>query len=160
MQETPVDSWVGKIYWRRNRLPTPVFLGFPILAHLVKNPPAMWRPGFDPWVRKIPWRRERLPIPVFWPEEFHGLYSPWGPKSWTWLSYFHIHFEVSELTPDKVLTAFWRPIEENKKQFKIFLQVWMYPKFYLIFWQFKKLLSFIVKILKHFMLKEPWRPSL
>ena len=23
------DSWVGKIPWRRNRLPTPVFLGFP-----------------------------------------------------------------------------------------------------------------------------------
>ena len=26
--ETPVDSWVGKIHWRRDRLPTPVFLGF------------------------------------------------------------------------------------------------------------------------------------
>ena len=25
MQETPVDSWVGKIPWRRDRLPTPVF---------------------------------------------------------------------------------------------------------------------------------------
>ena len=24
-----VDSWVGKIPWRRDRLPTPVFLGFP-----------------------------------------------------------------------------------------------------------------------------------
>ena len=23
------DSWVGKICWRRDRLPTPVFLGFP-----------------------------------------------------------------------------------------------------------------------------------
>ena len=23
------DSWVGKIHWRRERLPTPVFLGFP-----------------------------------------------------------------------------------------------------------------------------------
>ena len=30
MQETPqFDSWVGKIPWRRDRLPTPVFLGFP-----------------------------------------------------------------------------------------------------------------------------------
>ena len=29
---------------------------------------------------KIPWRRERLPTPVFWPEEFRGLYSPWGCK--------------------------------------------------------------------------------
>ena len=29
MQEIPFDSWVGKIHWRRDRLPTPVFLGFP-----------------------------------------------------------------------------------------------------------------------------------
>ena len=28
MQETWVQSWVGKIPWRRDRLPTPVFLGF------------------------------------------------------------------------------------------------------------------------------------
>ena len=29
MQDTQSNSWVGKIYWRRDRLPTPVFLGFP-----------------------------------------------------------------------------------------------------------------------------------
>jgi len=29
MQETPVCSWFGKIPWRRDRLSTPVFLGFP-----------------------------------------------------------------------------------------------------------------------------------
>ena len=29
MQETWVQSLVGKIPWRRDRLPTPVFLGFP-----------------------------------------------------------------------------------------------------------------------------------
>ena len=29
MQGTQFDSWVGKIHWRRDRLPTPVFLGFP-----------------------------------------------------------------------------------------------------------------------------------
>ena len=28
MQETRFDPWVGKIRWRRDRLPTPVFLGF------------------------------------------------------------------------------------------------------------------------------------
>ena len=36
-----------------------------LVAQLVKNPPAMWRPGFDSWVGKICWRRERLPTPVF-----------------------------------------------------------------------------------------------
>ena len=29
MEETLVHSWVGKIHWRRDRLPIPVFLGFP-----------------------------------------------------------------------------------------------------------------------------------
>ena len=29
MQETQFDSWVRKIHWRRDRLPIPVFLGFP-----------------------------------------------------------------------------------------------------------------------------------
>ena len=29
MQETGFDPWVGKIPWRRDRLPTPVSLGFP-----------------------------------------------------------------------------------------------------------------------------------
>ena len=58
-------------------------IGYPLqysgaspVAQLVKNPPAMWRAGFDPWVGKIPWRRERLPTPVLWPGEFHGLDGP------------------------------------------------------------------------------------
>ena len=29
MQEIRFDSWVGKIPWRKDRLPTPGFLGFP-----------------------------------------------------------------------------------------------------------------------------------
>jgi len=29
MQETGFNSWVRKIHWRRNRLCTPVFSGFP-----------------------------------------------------------------------------------------------------------------------------------
>ena len=50
----------------------------PLVAQLVKNPPAMWETCFHPWVGKIPWRRERLPTPVFWPGEFHRLCSPWS----------------------------------------------------------------------------------
>ena len=52
----------------------------PLVAQLVKNPPAKQETWFDPWVGKIPWRRERLPIPAFWPGEFHGLYSSRGRK--------------------------------------------------------------------------------
>ena len=61
-----LDSLVVKIRWRRDRLPTPVFLGFPC--------------GSAGKESKSPCRRERLPIPIFWPGEFHGLYGPWGCK--------------------------------------------------------------------------------
>ena len=74
------DSWVRKICWRRDRLPTLVFLGFPCGSVGEKSAYKCRRPQFDSWVGKIPWRRERLPTPVFWPEEFHGLYSLWGRK--------------------------------------------------------------------------------
>ena len=50
-----------------------------LVAHLVKNPPAMW----ETWVGKIPWRREGLPTPVFRPGEFHEPSSPWVAKSQT-----------------------------------------------------------------------------
>ena len=85
MQKTWVWSCVGKISWRRGRLPTPVFVGFPG-AQIVKNSPAIWETWVQPlnWEDHLSlWRRERLPTPVFWPREFHGQsslagYSPWG----------------------------------------------------------------------------------
>ena len=50
MQETWLDSWVRRILWRRESLPTSVFLGF-LVAQLVKNPSAMW----ETWVRSLSW---------------------------------------------------------------------------------------------------------
>ena len=63
------------ICWRRDRLPTPVFLGFPGGPAGKESTCDAGRLGFNPWVREIPWRREKLPTPVFWPGESHGLYS-------------------------------------------------------------------------------------
>ena len=42
------NPWVGKIRWTRERLPTPVFLGFPV-AQLVENLPAMQ----ETWVQSL-----------------------------------------------------------------------------------------------------------
>ena len=48
--------------------------------------------GSIPGLGRSPaWRREWLPTPVFWPAEFHGLYSPQGPKNQTRLHDFHFH---------------------------------------------------------------------
>ena len=48
MQETQFNSWIGKILWRRDRLPTPVFLGFPC-GSAGKESACNAGPGFDPW---------------------------------------------------------------------------------------------------------------
>ena len=80
IQETKFNPWVRKISWRRDRLPTTVFLGFPGGSAGKESACNVGRPGFNPWVGKIPRRREQLPTPVFWPGEFHGLYSPWRRK--------------------------------------------------------------------------------
>ena len=50
MQETPVQFLARKICWRRDRLRTPVFLGFPV-AQLVKNLPAMQ----ETWIQSLGW---------------------------------------------------------------------------------------------------------
>ena len=46
-------SWVGKILWSRDRLPTPVFLGFPNDSDSKKTHLQCRRTEFDPWVEKI-----------------------------------------------------------------------------------------------------------
>ena len=71
MQEISLITSSG----RKARLPNPVFLEFPCGS---AGKECTCNEGDFGW--KNPWRRERLPSPVFWPGEFHGLYSPWGPK--------------------------------------------------------------------------------
>ena len=75
-----MDSWIGKIPWRRDRLPTPLFLNFPG-GSKVKNLPAMqetlvWSLGWEDSLEEgmathssiLAWR-----IP--WTEEPGGLQS-------------------------------------------------------------------------------------
>ena len=72
MQETLFDSWAGKICWRRDRLPTPVFLAFPCGSAGKESTCSVGDLGSIPGLGD-PWRRERLPTPVFWLGGFHGL---------------------------------------------------------------------------------------
>ena len=66
------DSWVREIPWRRDRLPTPVFLGFPGGSDGKESYSNVGDLGLIPGVGKIPWRRAWEPTPVFLPGE-----SPW-----------------------------------------------------------------------------------
>ena len=104
-------SWVGKIPWRRERLPTPVFWHSSILAwtipgniqsmraspvaQSVKNLPAFQ----ETWVRFLNWedsleKGNGKPLQYSCLEYPHGPksltgYSPWNHKSRTLLSDFH-----------------------------------------------------------------------
>jgi len=55
-----------------------------LVAQTVRNPLALWRPGFNAWVGKIPWRRTWES--VFLPGEFRGQRNlvasiPWVTQS-------------------------------------------------------------------------------
>ena len=78
MQEIPVPFLGRENPLEKGQSIHPSILGLPLVAQLVKNPPAMWETS----VRSPGWKdsleKGRLPILVFWPGEFPGLYSLWG----------------------------------------------------------------------------------
>ena len=58
----PFNSWVGKIHWRRDRLPTPVFFGFPCGSAGNESAYNVGDLGSIPELGRYPWRRKRLPL--------------------------------------------------------------------------------------------------
>ena len=80
MQETLIQFLVRKIPWRQNRLPTPVFLGFPGGSAGKESACNVGDLGLIPGLGRSLWEGNWLPTPVFWPGEFHELYSPQGCK--------------------------------------------------------------------------------
>ena len=73
-----MNCWVGNILWRRDRLSTPVFLGFPGGSVGKESGCSVGDLGLIPGLKRSP--GEWLPTPVFWPGEFQVLYSPWGHR--------------------------------------------------------------------------------
>ena len=65
---------LGRFPWRRDRLPTPVFLGFLGGSAGKESVCNVEDLGLIPGLGRSP--GERLPTPVFWPGELHGLYIP------------------------------------------------------------------------------------
>ena len=56
------DSWVGKISWRRDRLPTPVFLGFPCGSADKESACNVGDPGSIPGLGRSPGEGECYPV--------------------------------------------------------------------------------------------------
>ena len=66
------ENWVGKISWRREWLPTPVFLGF-VGSTGKESACSAGDLGSVSGLEHL-LEKGRLPIPVFWPGESHGLW--------------------------------------------------------------------------------------
>ena len=82
VQETPVDSWVRKICWRRNRVPTPVFFGLPYGSAGKESACNAGDLGSIPELGRSPSEGKGYAL------QYCGLENP---KSQTWLSDFHFH---------------------------------------------------------------------
>ena len=78
MQEILV-LFLVKIPWRRDRLPTPVFLGFPGGSAGKDSACNAGDLGSIPGLVRYPGEGKGYPLQN-WPGEFHGLYSPWGSQ--------------------------------------------------------------------------------
>ena len=95
MQETQFNSWVRKILWRRERLPTPVSWAS-LVDQLIKNPSAMWKI----WVWSLVWedpleegKATHSSILVWripWTVQSYGV-----TNSWTQLNDFQFRTELS-----------------------------------------------------------------
>ena len=92
MQETLVQFLGQDICWRRDRLPTPEFLGFPCGSACKKSACNVGELGLIPGLGKSTGEEKGYPLRISGLENsmdciVHGL-----AKSWTRLNDFHFHF--------------------------------------------------------------------
>ena len=82
-------SWAGKIPWRRDRLPTPVFLGFPYGSAGKESACNVGDLGSIPGLGRSPGEGKGYPLQYSGLENsmdciIHGI-----ARSWTWPNNFH-----------------------------------------------------------------------
>ena len=76
-------SWVGKIRWRRDRLPTPVFLGFPCGLAGKESAFSVGDLGSIPGVERSPGEGKGYPFQFFGLENSMDCIVLGVVKSWT-----------------------------------------------------------------------------
>ena len=97
------DSWVGKIPWRRDRLPTPVFLGFPCGSAGKESACNAGDLGSIPELGRSPGEVKGYPLQHSGLENSNDSKVHVVPKSWTGLSDFHFHYPYVYRTGRQVL---------------------------------------------------------
>ena len=95
MQETLVDSWVRKIHWRRDKLPTPVFLRFPCGSAGKEAACNVEDLGSIPGLGRSPGEGQGYSLQYSGLENSMDCIVHGVAKSWTQLRNFHFHFSLS-----------------------------------------------------------------
>ena len=111
MQETPFDSWVWKICWRRDRQPTPLFLGFPCGSAGKESICNVGDLGSIPGLGRSSGEGKGYPL------QYCGLensmdYSPWGRKESDMIE--RLSFYVLGLPIMKLCTLASRPGDRDQ----------------------------------------------
>ena len=86
------NSWVGNIHWRRDRLPAPVFLGFPCGSAGRESACNVGDLGSIPGLRRSPGEGKGYPAQCSGLENSMDRIVHGVTKSRTRLSDFHFHF--------------------------------------------------------------------
>ena len=86
------DSWVKKICWGRDRLPTPVFVGFPCGSAGKESACNVGDLGLIPGLERSPGEGKGYPLQYSCLENSMDCIIHGVTKSWTQLSNFHFHF--------------------------------------------------------------------
>ena len=92
MRRPGFDSWVRKICWRMDRLPTPVFLGFPCGSAGKESTCNTGDLGLIPGFGRSPGEGKGYPLQYYGLENSMDCIVHGVTKSWTQLSelYFHL----------------------------------------------------------------------
>ena len=97
------NSWVRKIHWRRDRLPIPVFLGFPCVSAGKESTCNVGDLGSIPGLGRSPGEGKGYPL------QYSGLDNSMDciihgvKKSWTQLSDFHFQGVNIHMLPQSVV---------------------------------------------------------
>ena len=87
-----MNSWVRKICWKRDRLPTPVFLGFPGGSNGKESGCNAGDLGSIPGLGRSPGEGEGYPLQYSGLENSMDYIVHGVTNSWTQLNDFHFHF--------------------------------------------------------------------
>ena len=88
------DSWIGKIHWRKDRLPTAIFLGFTCGSGGKESACNVGDLGSIPGLRRSPGEWKGYPLPYSGLENSMNSIVHGVAKSWTQLSNFHFHSSI------------------------------------------------------------------